>query len=262
MVQAMEYGCRSVIIGIGGSATNDGGMGLFVRPRRPFYDGAGRPVTSRTGAEMLQVRRVDLSGLPDLSGISIQVACDVTNPLCGPDGASAVLAPKGCGLSDGGGIGSGPCPVRRSSLPGHGTGYTIHAGLRCSWRRRRRLYTAWGWIWFQALAWSSRPLDCGNEWPPATGFSPGKEPPMLPPSLARCRMPWEPWPRSSISPPSACAAACSPGYKPLYHRGILGAFSIPQPAHGSRLCMAHPYELIRDGAENPLSGHVPGVQKT
>ena len=132
MVQAMEYGCRSVIIGIGGSATNDGGMGLLSALGARFYQlhRGGNAASPACGP-------IRPSGsIGDLHPSSLRCHQSPVRPRWS---LRCLWPPKGCGLSDGGGIGSGPCPVRRSSLPGHGTGYTIHAGLRCSWRRRRRL---------------------------------------------------------------------------------------------------------------------------
>lgn len=92
--QALDAGYRSFIVGIGGSATNDGGLGMLAALGLRFYDENGA-LLGHTGADMLRVRRVDASGLDARIGASsIRVACDVSNPLCGPDGASAIFGPQ------------------------------------------------------------------------------------------------------------------------------------------------------------------------
>lgn len=91
---AIGRGCRRFIVGIGGSATNDGGAGMLRALGFDFWDANGRPI--RHGAEGL----ADLAfisathTLPELAECSFLVACDVTNPLCGETGCSAVFAPQ------------------------------------------------------------------------------------------------------------------------------------------------------------------------
>lgn len=94
ILDALDQGCRRFIIGIGGSATNDGGAGMLSALGYQLLDGAGRPIHS--GAEgLLSLASIDESSvLPALSKCSFRVACDVTNPLCGPRGASAVFGPQ------------------------------------------------------------------------------------------------------------------------------------------------------------------------
>lgn len=94
MLAAIERGCREFIIGIGGSATNDCGLGMLTALGARFSDAEGRPV-GRTGGDVAAVRRIDLAGLhPALRECRIHVACDVTNPLCGPSGCSYVYGPQ------------------------------------------------------------------------------------------------------------------------------------------------------------------------
>jgi glycerate kinase len=91
---AIKAGARRVIIGIGGSATNDGGVGCAQALGLLIEDEAGRPVPSG-GAALRQVARIDTrSMMPELSKVEILVACDVDNPLLGPRGASAVFGPQ------------------------------------------------------------------------------------------------------------------------------------------------------------------------
>jgi glycerate kinase len=93
---ALEQSCRRLIIGIGGSATTDCGSGMAQALGVRFLRGDGRVVEGlMTGERMGEVQRVDLSCiLPELKGCSITVACDVANPLLGPQGAVMVYAPQ------------------------------------------------------------------------------------------------------------------------------------------------------------------------
>ena len=91
---ARKAGAKSVIAGIGSSATNDGGVGMAQALGYRFLDAAGRDLP-RGGAALLRLERIDDSGLhPGWRSIEVLVACDVTNPLTGPEGASAVYGPQ------------------------------------------------------------------------------------------------------------------------------------------------------------------------
>jgi glycerate kinase len=91
---ALDAGARKLIIGIGGSATNDGGAGMLEALGFRFLDSRGNPV-GRGGAALAEIATMDASGAdPRLRGLDIRVACDVTNPLLGPRGASAVFGPQ------------------------------------------------------------------------------------------------------------------------------------------------------------------------
>ena len=91
---AISRGCRSFIIGIGGSATNDGGMGMLSALGFEFFDKDGN--TPSSGAKGLEfLNRISLqNAIPELGECSFRVACDVTNPLCGEKGCSAVYGPQ------------------------------------------------------------------------------------------------------------------------------------------------------------------------
>lgn len=91
---AIAKGCRNFIIGIGGSATNDGGIGMLQALGYGFWDKNGLPV--KFGAKGLQelVSITDDNVLSELSECNFKIACDVTNTLCGKDGASAVYGPQ------------------------------------------------------------------------------------------------------------------------------------------------------------------------
>ncbi|TYP56169.1 glycerate kinase [Thermosediminibacter litoriperuensis] len=91
---AMDYGCRKLIIGIGGSATNDGGVGMAQALGIKFLDAEGKEI-GFGGGELSRIERIDISGLdPRVKEADIVVACDVKNVLCGPGGASAVYGPQ------------------------------------------------------------------------------------------------------------------------------------------------------------------------
>jgi glycerate kinase len=91
---ARRDGVAQVIAGIGGSATNDGGAGMAQALGYRFLDAQGREL-ERGGAALARLERIDSSGF-DLgwSSVKVRVACDVTNPLTGPLGASAVYGPQ------------------------------------------------------------------------------------------------------------------------------------------------------------------------
>ncbi|HIE53280.1 MAG TPA: glycerate kinase [Armatimonadetes bacterium] len=91
---ALEEGCRTLIVGIGGSATNDGGAGLAQALGARLLDAAGKDLPPG-GAALANLARIDVSSLdPRLREAQVRVACDVNNPLCGPEGASAVYGPQ------------------------------------------------------------------------------------------------------------------------------------------------------------------------
>ena len=91
---ALDQGLRRLIIGIGGSATNDGGAGMAEALGVRFLDAAGESLPPG-GAALNRLAAIDLSGLDQrLRDTQVRVACDVDNPLCGPRGASAVYGPQ------------------------------------------------------------------------------------------------------------------------------------------------------------------------
>lgn len=94
MKAAIDSGAKELIIGIGGSATNDGGIGMLSALGFKFLDDKRKPV-GFGGEALAKIASVDSSGADKrLKGISIKVACDVTNPLLGPRGASATFGPQ------------------------------------------------------------------------------------------------------------------------------------------------------------------------
>ncbi|NEU61013.1 glycerate kinase [Paenibacillus sp. ALJ109b] len=90
----LDQGIRKIIIGIGGSATNDGGTGMAEALGATFLDANGQPL-ARGGGALDQLAHIDVTGLDErLQDVEFIVACDVTNPLCGEHGASRVFGPQ------------------------------------------------------------------------------------------------------------------------------------------------------------------------
>lgn len=94
LLAALDHGVERIILGIGGSATNDGGAGMMQALGASLRDAQGQEL--EVGGEAIGgLATIDLSGLdPRLANVSVTVACDVNNPLCGPTGASAIFGPQ------------------------------------------------------------------------------------------------------------------------------------------------------------------------
>ena len=91
---AVENGCREILLGLGGSSTNDGGCGCAAALGVEFLDESGTSFVP-VGATLDQICRIDLSQANSLlEGVTITVMCDVDNPLYGPRGAAHIFAPQ------------------------------------------------------------------------------------------------------------------------------------------------------------------------
>jgi glycerate kinase len=91
---ALDQGYRSFLIGIGGSATNDGGAGMAQALGAALLTDEGKPI-AQGGAALSTLASISLQQMdPRLQECNFDVACDVTNPLCGPEGASAIYGPQ------------------------------------------------------------------------------------------------------------------------------------------------------------------------
>ena len=92
--EALDKGCREIIIGVGGSATNDAGAGMAQALGARLTDAGGKQIRFG-GAALSNLSRIELGALdPRLRECRIRVATDVNNPLCGPLGAAAVYGPQ------------------------------------------------------------------------------------------------------------------------------------------------------------------------
>ena len=137
---ALDAGAGRILIGVGGSATNDGGAGMAAALGARFRDDGGAELPPG-GAALARLALIDPAGLDQrLYGVEIEVLCDVRNPLLGPDGASAVYGPqKGAdpptvaelddALANYAGIVERDLGVRTSDLPGGGAAGGLAAGL-------------------------------------------------------------------------------------------------------------------------------------
>lgn len=91
---AAEQGSKQIIVGLGGSATNDGGCGMAAALGVEFRDAAGE-VFVPVGGTLHRIARISAAELhPALRDVSVTVMCDIDNPLCGPLGAAAVFGPQ------------------------------------------------------------------------------------------------------------------------------------------------------------------------
>ena len=91
---AIKKGCRNFIIGIGGSATNDGGVGMLQALGFQFLDEFKKEI-KRGGKELSRIKEINTKGaIKELSECNFSIACDVENPLCGKFGASAIYGPQ------------------------------------------------------------------------------------------------------------------------------------------------------------------------
>jgi len=94
MLHAAKSGAEKIIMGLGGSATNDGGCGAAAACGVKFYDAAGNTFIP-TGGTLSEIAKIDASGLdPALKGITIETMCDIDNPMYGKTGAAYVFAPQ------------------------------------------------------------------------------------------------------------------------------------------------------------------------
>ncbi|HOL22311.1 MAG TPA: glycerate kinase [bacterium] len=100
--KAVVRGCKKIFIGVGGSATNDGGIGALTSLGIRFFNGEGKFIYPGSGKDLIKIRKIDISGvMPELKRCEFTVLSDVKNPLYGKEGAAFVYAPqKGASSSD------------------------------------------------------------------------------------------------------------------------------------------------------------------
>ena len=94
ILAALDGGAKRIVVGIGGSATNDGGAGMLTALGVRLLNAAGEPLEPG-GMHLRELATIDLTHLdPRLRDVTIEVAADVDNPLCGENGASAIFGPQ------------------------------------------------------------------------------------------------------------------------------------------------------------------------
>lgn len=140
IVDAVQRGCKKIIVGLGGSCTNDCGAGAAAAAGVRFYDTSGHEFIP-TGGTLSSVARIDKTGIcPGLESVEITAMCDIDNPLYGETGAAYVFGPqKGAdpemvrlldqGLRDISKIIERDLPVRVSGSPGAGAAGGMGAGM-------------------------------------------------------------------------------------------------------------------------------------
>lgn len=95
IMDAIHRGCRHLLVGIGGSATNDAGTGMLQAMGFRFYDAQGLEITDCRGGRLQDIVRIDDSAVEEVvRQAQFTVACDVDTPFCGPEGAAPVFAPQ------------------------------------------------------------------------------------------------------------------------------------------------------------------------
>ena len=95
IMDAISRGCRKFLVGIGGSATNDAGVGMLQAMGFRFYDANGELITQGCGGMLGSIARIDDSLVSAaVKESQFTVACDVDTPFCGPEGAAPVFAPQ------------------------------------------------------------------------------------------------------------------------------------------------------------------------
>ena len=147
---AVEQGAKKLIVGLGGSATNDGGTGAAAALGVRFIDGDGKDFVP-TGATLKDIVRIDMSGLlPVLADVEIITMCDIDNPLCGENGAAHVFGPqKGAtpetvrmldqGLYHLGGVILSDLGMEIRELPGAGAAGGMGGGMAAFFRSRLQM---------------------------------------------------------------------------------------------------------------------------
>ena len=94
IVDAIDKGVKELTLGIGGSATNDGGIGMAQALGYRFLDESGQELKP-IGSSLIKVQKIDTTNVhPKLKGLHVKVACDVSNPLYGPNGAAHIYGPQ------------------------------------------------------------------------------------------------------------------------------------------------------------------------
>ena len=130
IMDAYDKGCRRFMIGIGGSATNDGGTGMLEALGVIFTNGKGTPMSGLCGGSIGLVEHIDTSAVPHgLMESEFIVACDVETPFCGPAGAAAVFGPqKGATPDMAAALETGMRNLNRIILQDHGIDLSKVAG--------------------------------------------------------------------------------------------------------------------------------------
>jgi glycerate kinase len=248
--RVLDAGLPRLIMGIGGSATNDGGAGFISALGARFLDADGNPLPPG-GAALARLHAVDLSGLdPRLAELEILVACDVDNPLCGPHGASAVFGPqKGAtpaatveldaALRNYGNIAAAAVNRQVAETPGAGAAGGLGAGLLffTSARLRPGVEIVLETLDF-ASAVSTASLVITGEGRSDFQTAFGKAPVGVAKVAARYGV-----------PVICLSGSLGDGYRDVYAQGISAVFACPARPMTLQECMDAGREQVSDAAE-------------
>jgi glycerate kinase len=248
---ALDAGARRIILGLGGSATNDAGAGMLSALGLRILDAQGRTIEDG-GAALAQAARIEAGGLDArLAAVRIEVASDVDNPLCGPHGASAIFGPqKGAtpeqvrqldaalehfadvcartlGRDERGRAGSGAAG---------GLGFAAHAFLDAVFRPGVEVVAELGGL---ARAMQGATLAFTGEGRMDEQTLHGK----TPAGVARIA-------RQAGVPVVALAGSLGPGYDKLYEAGITAAYSLASGPMTLAQACAQAAELLADRARD------------
>lgn len=153
IARALDLGIQKVIIGLGGSVTNDGGAGMAQALGVQFLNADGQPLQV-SGGNLNQITNIDISDLdPRLQHIEIIIASDVNNPLCGKHGASAIFGPQ---------KGATPAMVQQLELNLHHFADLVEATLPVSCRDIAGAGAAGG-LGFGLMAFAGAKIQSGVE---------------------------------------------------------------------------------------------------
>lgn len=250
---ALDEGCRRIIIGLGGSATVDGGAGLAQALGVSLLDRRGR-LLDKGGGALAQLERVDLGGLdPRVQQCRIEAAYDVSNPLLGPEGAAPVYGPQ---------KGATPEKVRRleeglsrlaaviqrdtgldvAGLPGAGAAGGLGAGLAALLGARlvpgAELVLEMASL-RQKLAGAHLVITGEGSLDRQSAF--GKAPAVV---ARQCR--------DLRIPVLALAGALGPGYQVLYDEGVSAAIPIVPGPMSLEEAQKNSYQLLAEAAERAI----------
>lgn len=237
---ALDSGASRLILGLGGSATTDGGAGMLRALGARLLDAQGQTLPPG-GAALAQLAHLDLDALdPRLADLDIQLACDVDNPLCGPHGAAHIFGPqKGADaaqveqldaalarLAD---VAEARLGRRHRDAPGTGAagglGFAAHAVLGARFRPGAELIAELGGL---ALALQGATLVITGEGRLDAQTLRGK----TPIGVARLA-------QQAGVPVVALAGSLGDGYEAIYAAGIHAAFSLVPGPHTLAQALAH-----------------------
>ncbi len=250
---ALDLGATQIVLGLGGSATNDAGAGMLQALGLRLLDAQGHSLAAG-GAALAQLAHIDRSGFDArLNKVQFIIASDVNNPLCGPQGASAIFGPqKGAtpeqvqtldaALEHFANVCAASLDFDRRDAPGSGAagglGFAVHTWMQARFRPGVEVVAELGGL---ATAVSDAHLVITGEGRMDAQTLHGKTP-MGVAQIAK----------AAGIPVVAIAGSLGPGYQALYEAGIVAAFSlVAGPTTLSEACR-DAASLIEDRAQDIL----------